>query len=202
MAAIPFQTSPPSRPAAHRFTVAEYEAILEVPAFVKLVGDHHFELVNGQIIEQPPVNDPHWLATQHLVGRFAALGSRMLVNHPVVISGFDEPEPDLAVLRVDFPFSRKAGGADLLLAIEISDKSRLEYDRDTKGPRYLDGHVPEVWILNLVEQCLLRYVHSDPAARHDYGRGAQVHAVAVPEVTIDVDAIFRAVAAARPVDEH
>ncbi len=201
MAATPVQATPPSRPAPHRFTVAEYEAILEVPSFVELVGDHHFELVDGQIIEQPPVNDPHWLATQYLVGRFAPLGSRMLVNHPVIISGFDEPEPDLAVLRADFPFSRKARGPDLLLAIEISDKTRLDYDRDIKVPRYLDGHIPEVWILNLVERSLLIWWDGHPAARHELGQSAQVHAVSVPEVTVDLDALFHAVAAAQPVDD-
>ena len=147
------------------------------------------------------MNDPHWLTTQHLVGRFAPLGSRMLVNHPVIISGFDEPEPDLAVLRADFPFTSKARGADLLLAIEISDKTRLEYDRDTKVPRYLEGLVPEVWIFNLVEQCMLIWWNGHPAARYDYGRGAQVHGAAVPEVTIDLDALFRTLAAARPGDE-
>jgi Uma2 family endonuclease len=202
MATVPVQAAPPPRPTPHRFSVAEYEAILDVPAFVELVADHRFELVDGQIIEQPAVNDPHWLAAQHLVGRFAPLGSRMLVNHPVIISGFDEPEPDMAVLRDDFPFSSKARGADLLLAIEISDKTRLEYDRETKVPRYLMGDVPEVWIVNLVEQCLLIWWNGDPAARHDYGRGDQVHAVGVPEIMIDLDAVFRAAMVARPADEQ
>jgi Uma2 family endonuclease len=192
MATSTAPTALPKSPRPHRFTVAEFDAILETPPFVERPQGTRFELIDGRIFEGPPVNDPHWLATQALHDIFARLGRRELVNQPVIISDFDEPLPDLAVVRADFPFRTRARGQDLLLVIEVSDSSR-DYDLRTKLPRYQAGGVAEVWIVDLVEQVLHVWDSSQPASMARYPRGqAQQVTPARVDCLVDVDALFAA----------
>lgn len=46
----PTNVLPPSLPRRHRFTVDEYERMANT------------ELLNGDIVNVPPVNAPHWLS--------------------------------------------------------------------------------------------------------------------------------------------
>jgi Uma2 family endonuclease len=186
----------PTYPMPHRFTVTEFEALLDTRPFVERPdADDRFELVDGCIYDQPPMNDPHWLAVQTLMAAFAPLvaSRRLLVNAPVIISNFDEPLPDLAVVRADFPFRSKPRGQDLLLVIEVSDRSRREYDRHTKLPRYQAAGVREVWIVDLVEQAVFVWAspESAPTARHPRGH-AQQATPALVAIPVDVDALFAA----------
>jgi Uma2 family endonuclease len=194
MAATTAPTAQPQYPAPHRFSVAEFEAILETPAFVERPQEGRFELIDGRIFEEPPMNDPHWLVLRALSGRFArVVPDRLLVQLPVVISDFDEPSPDLAVVRTDFPFRAKPRGQDLSLVIEVSDRSRRDYDRHTKLPRYLAAGVREVWIVDLVEQALDIWASPapTPTARHPRGQALQV-TPALVACAVDVDALFAA----------
>jgi Uma2 family endonuclease len=182
----------------HRFTVAEFEALLDTPVFIERTREKRFELVDGAIYAEPPVNDPHWLATQFLLGEFARLGRRLLVGAPVIITDFDEPAPDLAVLRADFPFLSEARGEDLLLVIEVSDRTRLIYDREIKTPRYLAGGVAEVWLVNLVDRRLETWRPGQLAVVQRVG-GSPSRAERVSDVAVDLDALFAAAyPAARP----
>jgi len=100
------------------------------------------------------------------------------------VPDFDEPEPDLAVLRTPLG-RRKPTAADCLLAIEVSD-STLRFDRERKLPAYRRGGVSEVWLVNIPERQL----------EVTSGQGARVYRAgsgpvpSVEGVAVDLAALF------------
>jgi Uma2 family endonuclease len=72
------------------------------------------------------------------------------IQLPVRLDTWNEPEPDIAVVRPrsdDYTESHP-GPADILLLIEVADRS-LPLDRNVKLPLYAASQIPEVWIVNL-----------------------------------------------------
>jgi Uma2 family endonuclease len=100
-------------------------------------------------------------ATQALV---LAGGTSVIVQPqgPVRLDRFNEPQPDLMLLRprADFYASQHPGPDDVLLVVEIADSS-LRYDRDVKAALYAAWGVPEFWLADLNANLLRRY--SSPA---------------------------------------
>ena len=82
---------------------------------------------------------------------------------PVRIPDFDEPEPDLAVVRGDIEDYEKAppGPADVALLIEVSD-STLPWHRGTKRAVYARSAIPIYWIVNLLERQIEVYTGPAP----------------------------------------
>jgi Uma2 family endonuclease len=77
------------------------------------------------------------------------------------------------------------------LVIEVAQASRRR-DLGSKLEDYLRDGLRELWIVDLVEQCALVYRGGQLVARHARGTGAQLVAELVPEVTVDLDDVFRA----------
>ena len=74
---------------------------------------------------------------------------------PVVLSRFQEPEPDIAILRgsIDHYFERHPRPSDILAIIEVTDHS-LAYDRTTKLRLYAAAGIPRYRIVNIPEGAL------------------------------------------------
>jgi Uma2 family endonuclease len=72
---------------------------------------------------------------------------RVLVQQPLIVDKFNEPQPDVVVLREPLGL-RKPRAEDCLVVIEVSDTT-YDDDRKIKLPAYLAGGVPLVWIVNL-----------------------------------------------------
>ena len=91
-------------------------------------------------------------------------------QNPVALSGYEEPQPDIALLRWRDDYYRTAHphAEDVLLIIEISD-STLRYDRDVKVPLYAKNGIPEVWLLDIKNRQL--EIYREPVSythlRHD-----------------------------------
>jgi hypothetical protein len=62
---------------------------------------------------------------------------------PVRIPRFDEPEPDLSLVRgqVDDYWDRHSEPRDIGLMVEVADTT-LSYDRGAKGVAYGRGRIP------------------------------------------------------------
>lgn len=165
-----------------RWTVDRYHEAIEAGV---ITADDRVELIGGQLIEMAPIGDAHFLALQALHDFFARLGRHEAMQQPVVIPEFDEPQPDLYVLRPDFPFERKPYAVDLLLAVEVSDTT-LEFDRDEKVPRYLNAGCPEVWVVNLPERQLEVYRQGTTTSFASLGVLGTLVRPALVDVSVDL----------------
>lgn len=189
-------TAPSERalPAPHLFTVDEYYRMAEIGL---LTEDSRVELIDGVIIDMPPIRPGHsgnviWFtdAFRELLGGLAQLS----IQNPVRLGLRVEPQPDVMLLRprADHYRTSHPGPEDVLLLVEVADSS-LTYDRKTKARIYARAGIADYWIVNLVGSAL--EVHRDPA-RSRY-RSVQVlkhgdvlHPLAFPDVSIAVSDIL------------
>jgi len=166
------------------FTVEEYDEMLRVGI---LREGEPFELLGGRIVAKMPKNP------EHMAGKSRALKalSRLLPNgwhvvseDAVIISDYDEPEPDVIVRRGELPDydHRKATAADIALLVEVAATS-LKTDRGEKLHAYAAAGIPAYWIVNLNTRCVEVYTHPRAAdepgyeRREDRGESEQVEVV-------------------------
>lgn len=148
-------------PRRHRLTVSDYYRMAEVGI---LGPDARVELIDGEIIDMAPPGSLH-ASTVHrltrILVRAAGDAAMVLVQNPVRLSEYSEPQPDLALLeeRSDFYSQQHPGPDDVYLVIEVADAS-LRYDRDVKVSLYAAHGVPETWLVDLRGRRLVR--HRDP----------------------------------------
>jgi Uma2 family endonuclease len=136
-------------PRRHRITVEEYHRMAEVGL---LAPDERVELIEGEIIDMPPIGSRHGAAVDRLNELLiSVVGKRAIVRcqSSLVFGDLSEPEPDFALLvrRDDFYEHQTPTAADTLLVIEVSDTT-LRYDRETKMSLYARHGIPELWILD------------------------------------------------------
>jgi len=177
-----------------RFNVDEYYKMAGIG--ILRDGDRT-ELIDGEVIEMSPMGVRHSSA----VKRANAFLSRQLqgravlsVQLPVRLNAFNEPQPDLALLRPrkDFYELRHPGPADVLLILEISDTS-LQYEYDMKLRTYAASRIPEFWVLDPVGAALL--VFREPSrggykTSLRYQDGDIVSMLAFPEIEIALSALL------------
>lgn len=139
-----------------RFTVDEYHRMAEVGI---LHEDDRVELVEGEIVEMTPIGSRHFacvLELTRLVGGQIGDEVRLSIQNPVRLGERLEPQPDVALLKARDYAGSLPGPEDVLLLIEVSDTS-ISYDRDVKLPLYARAGIPEVWIVDLVNEAVERY---------------------------------------------
>jgi Uma2 family endonuclease len=150
------QPHPPTPVELYRFNVDEYERMD--------LNDPRVELINGYVVKKVPKKPSHSWTTKAVL---KSLDSRIppgwtsRQEQPVRISAFDEPEPDIAIVRGsdDDYENRHPGPADVGLLVEVSDTT-LVRDQNEKLPAYARGGIPACWIINLVDRQV--EVYSDP----------------------------------------
>ena len=178
----------------HSFTVAEYRRMGEVGIFSE---DDRVELVCGEVIEMSPIGTRHAAC----VDAFAELLRDQLgrsvivrVQNPIQLDNHSEPQPDISVLkrRDDFYRGGHPKPEDVLLVIEVSDTT-LEYDRRVKAPLYARAGVPEVWVVNLVDELVETY--ADPAGGSyqdvgSYARGEELQSHTLAPLRLSVSKVL------------
>jgi Uma2 family endonuclease len=147
---------PVPSPALYRFTIDEYELMV--------LNDPRVELIDGYVVRKVPKNPPHNWTTKALLKAFERLlqpGWTWRPEQPVRIPEFDEPEPDVSILRGsdDDYKHRTPGPADVGLLIEVSETT-LDRDRGKKLSAYARGGIPVYWIVNLADSQI--EVYADP----------------------------------------
>jgi Uma2 family endonuclease len=182
--ARPKVSSPPpsGTPPLHRITVDEYERIV---ASGLLEDPARIELIDGYMVDKMAKNPGHSFSTietyQALADRLPA-GWSARQEQPVRIPAYDEPEPDISIVRgvnADYR-SRVPEPADVALLVEVSD-STLSTDRGLKLPAYAKDGIPVYWIVNLVDRQVEVYARPVKAGRYRshkvYKPGQQVPVV-------------------------
>jgi Uma2 family endonuclease len=120
------------------------------------VLDNRVELIEGEIVEMPPIGPTHGAVPEPLVLLLQnAFGHGFSVRNQAAISiGEDsnpsDPQPDIAVVAGTWRdyLHRQPKPEDVRLAVEVADSS-LGFDRKIKGVLYASAGIPEYWIVNL-----------------------------------------------------
>jgi Uma2 family endonuclease len=151
----------PVRVEKRRFSVHEYHRMAEVGI---LSEDDRVELIEGEIVKMSPIGSRHAACVgrlNRLLQRLVGLDAIVRVQDPILLNGYSEPEPDVALVkpREDFYSREHPGPGDVLLLIEVADTS-VERDLAAKLPLYAQAGIPEAWLVNLPAESI--EVHSRP----------------------------------------
>ncbi len=184
----------PQAPTRRRFDVDAYYRMAEAG----VLGDpRRVELIDGEIIDMAAIGSPHAAVTNKLARLFtrALRDDAALVNvqSPVRLDVYNEPEPDIVLLRSrdDLYRASHPNAADILLLVEVSETS-LTYDRGVKPALYARFGLPEVWIVDLLGGAVEVYREPKDGAygsRERLTNGSLAPAL-IPGVTIDVAALL------------
>ncbi|WP_295622940.1 Uma2 family endonuclease [uncultured Lamprocystis sp.] len=142
----------------HRYTVEDYYRMGEVGI---LAPDARVELIDGEVIEMPPIGAPHAsIVTDLQTALVRAVGDAAVVRvqNPIQLGRHDEPQPDIALVRPPGSKYRRRhpAPADIVLLIEVADTT-LRYDRDVKIQIYGRAGIPEAWLLDVNARSIRRY---------------------------------------------
>jgi Uma2 family endonuclease len=191
--AMPPRFPPPGR---RRITVDEYERIIRAGA---LNDPDRVELIDGYLVYKMGKSAEHGYATKKTIRALEALlpaGWTWRSEQPVRIPDYDEPEPDVTVVRgSDEDYEHRIPEPDDVgLLIEVS-LTTLDRDRNEKVPAYARGRIPVHWTVNLVDRQIEVSTQPGPGGygtRVDYKPGQSVPVVidGQPFGQIPVDAIL------------
>ncbi len=158
--APPRPSSSLAAPEVYRLTVDEYERLADAA----ILEDDRIELIDGYLVRKMTQKPPHVWAVETAHDRMSPIlpaGWFIREEKPVRIPRFDEPEPDLSVIRGDRDRfrGRHPTPRHISLLVEVADTS-LGRDRGEKKMAYARGRIPVYWIINLIDRQV--EVYSDP----------------------------------------
>lgn len=177
--AQPIPMTLPSSAGVYRLTVDQYERMIQSGA----ISEHEpVELLSGVLVRKIPKSPEHEWATAKVWEALAACQSsdwHARKEAPVRIPDYDEPEPDLTIVRGTRAAlrGRHPGPADLCLVVEVGSTT-LDDDQGVRKERYARAGIPIYWIVNLRDGRVEVYSDPDQAAgqyrnRVDFGPGGQ-----------------------------
>ncbi|MGO9599559.1 MAG: Uma2 family endonuclease [Isosphaeraceae bacterium] len=172
----------------YRFTIEQYDQMILDGTIAE---DDPVELLSGILVRKMPKKPKHSVITAWLVEEFRRqlpAGWHVRQEQPLRIPDYDEPEPDLALVRgaiMDFAL-RHPGAADVALVGEVSGTT-LDRDRGEKRAAYARGGIPVYWIINLIDNQIEVYTDPSPA----YGYQTRVIYRPGEQLSIVVDAQAR-----------
>ncbi len=179
----------------HRFTVKEYYRLGEIGV---LRPDDQVELLDGRVLDLPRTSPLHAsVRTELSLFLIGASARRWItsVQNPIHLDDYPELRPDISLVKpvLDFYREQHPQPEHVFLLIEIS-QSTLDSDRSEKLPAYGRAGIPEVWLVNLVDQVVevYREAHFTGYSSTQILRaGEQARPMAFPDVVIDVGELLR-----------
>ncbi len=160
----------------------EYERIIRSGA---LEDPARVELIDGYMVDKMAKNPEHSfsaIATHQAIADRLPAGWSARLEQPVRIPAYNEPEPDVSVVRGINPDYRHRipTPADVALLVEVAD-STLGQDRGVKLEAFATDGIAIYWIVNLVDRLVEVYTRPTKAGRYrsrkDYKPGQQVPVV-------------------------
>jgi Uma2 family endonuclease len=176
------------------WTREEYDRLVAAGAFAP---EARVQLIAGEIVEMTPQGPGHATAIRRLqqaLGRAFSHGHEVRAQMPLALAHdtMSEPEPDVAVVIGTIDDYRDHHPAMAILVAEVADTS-VEFDRTRKAEMYARSHIPEYWILNLVDHRLevLRQPRGNQYEVHlIFGADDSVSPLAAPEARLKVSSLF------------
>lgn len=144
-------------PAGSRVTVVEYERIIRSGALDERAK---VELIDGYLVEKTGKSAEHGFASKRTIKAIEALlpaGWTWRSEQPVRIPEYDEPEPDITIVRgTDLDYEHRIPNpSDVVLVIEVS-LTTLDFDHYEK-------------LLRLCQQRHRRFLDRQPEGSPDRG---------------------------------
>ncbi len=188
----PGPTSAGGSPPPFRWSVAHYDAMVEAGI---LTEEHRVELVGGVLFRKMPKKGPHSIASREtfkILDRLLPSGYFATREDPVRIPEYNEPEPDISIIRGQSrDYTIQPDATRVALVVEVSEAT-LAYDRGEKLLAYAIGGIPCYWIVNLVASQL--EVYTEPSGALDpvgYRRCQVFNATEQIELVIDGQVLGR-----------
>jgi len=177
-----------------RFRVDEFRKMTEAGILPEESG---WEIIDGFLIDKMTIGSKHLSIVNRLTRILVKLlGERAIVSvqNPVHIDDYNEPEPDIAILksRSDDYAGRLPAASDVLTLIEVSD-STISYDRGVKLKLYAEAEIVEVWLVNLLEETIERYslpVNGRFGSVETLKKGESIRSISLENLSLDVDEIL------------
>ena len=141
-----------------RITVDRYDRMIESG---ELGEDDPIELLNGVMVWKMARGPSNFTITRRCSRKIEPLlpaGWHVRQEGPVRLPDFNEPEPDVAVVRGDDDAyeRRHPGPGDIALIVEVAESS-LQRNRGEKRQVYARARIPAYWIINLVDRQVESY---------------------------------------------
>ena len=158
-------------------SVQDYHRMVEARV---LAPDERVELISGQLYKMAAKGTAHSAAVTRIERVLKArLSDRVLLRFqdPIALDDYSEPEPDIAVVKVD-PLDYEEHHptpTEVYLLIEVADTTlrlrsgvalslpkgdTLKRDRELKAPAYAQSGIQDYWILDVNQRQL--YVFRSP----------------------------------------
>lgn len=177
-----------------RFTTERYERMVAAGV---LTDDDRVELIDGEILEMPPLSPEHSSVVQRLTRRFyERLGDEAIifVQDAIRLPPDSEPEPDIVLVRPpEERYRRRHPDADdVLLIVEVIHSSG-ERDRLRKLPLDARHGILEVWLIDVPAgrfEVHRNIVGTGYASVEFVERGSAVAPLKFPDVSIAVDDVL------------
>ena len=171
---------------SYRFTVKDYHRMAEADVFEP---DDRVELVDGEVFEMAPIGSRHAECVTELSYLFwSRVGARakVRVQQPIQVGELSEPQPDVALVRIDSYANHHPLPADVLLVVEVAETS-LRHDLLRKAPHYAAEGVKEAWVVDLGTG-VLHVARGDTV--FELRAGDSVAPLAFPDLVLEVTAIL------------
>ncbi len=194
---------PPSLDIAEAMRASAPARLISVDEFHRMIAsgiideDEHVELIEGVLVAMTPQSASHARVIQRLTFHFARSlpeELRVLVQAPLALGNWSEPEPDFAVVTREEAEREDGHPTAALLVVEVA-RSSLRKDR-LKAALYAEYGIPEYWIVNDADDCIEVHRDPDPTAKRyrtvfRVSRGESLRPLAVPAPEVDVGALLR-----------
>jgi Uma2 family endonuclease len=181
-----------------RISLEEYLAMGEVGI---LDEEDRVELLDGRLIDMPPIGPSHGHSVDALVELLARRLyaadtplARVRARSPIQLDDYSAPEPDVVLYDPGVPTDRHPRPGDVSLVVEVGDTT-VEFDREVKAQLYATAGVPEYWLVDLPNEAIdvFRQPEDDGyAERTRHRSGAVLSVSALPGMEpVPVEDILR-----------
>lgn len=177
-----------------RWTIADYHRMIESGI---LTADDRVELLDGYVTEMVPQDPPHASTADEGSDYLKALfngRAKVRAQLPVTLSDHSEPEPDIAVVRLDQNRyrDRHPNPADIFLLIEVADAT-LTRDCTHKAKLCAQADVPEYWVVDVNQRQVIIF-RNPQGGRYQFETALnstdQIAPTAFPDLTVQLKNIL------------